>query len=92
LILRGLTYTDLAIGSLVLAIIVGVETGFIIGLIQRAGSWTNLFRLTSRASNKDGNKTTEERHDASEIPDIKQTFIKKGGTRLVDTRNEDVRN
>jgi len=79
LILKGLTYTDLVIGSYVLAVIIGIETGIIIVLIQRAGSWRNLFKLTAKMSNNDSSNTTKEGHNTSNIPDIKQTCIKNNG-------------
>ena len=77
LILKGLTYTDLVIGSYVLAVIIGVETGIIIGLIRRAGSWGNLFKLTAKASDKDRGDITKEGHNTPIILNIKQTHIKR---------------
>jgi len=64
LILKGLTYTDLVIGSYILIAIIGIETGLLVGLIQRAGSFRNLLKLTSKAL--DNNKGLIRRINKSE--------------------------
>ncbi len=46
--IEGLTHSDLVIGSYVLAVIIGIETGIILGLIIRAGSWKKLLKLTGK--------------------------------------------
>ena len=76
LILKGLTYTDLLIGSYVLMAIIGIELGIIIRLRRRIKSLKDSLSLTSEQSNKPTNQAS----DPSEIPKIKKEFIKNNNT------------
>jgi hypothetical protein len=59
---EGLTLEAVYITMIVLACIVGIETGIIGALMKRAGSLKNLFRLATKTSHS---KTTKEKDIAS---------------------------
>lgn len=76
--MTGLTQADLIIGTYILMAIVGVETGIIVGLIQRAGSLRNLFKLIAKPLHDDGNQTTKKGSDTAENPQVEEKRVESG--------------
>jgi hypothetical protein len=71
----GLTYADLVTGTHILMAIIGIETGILIGLVQRAGSFRNLFRLTSKTLYNNDDQTTKHEGEASKNPKVEKNSI-----------------
>jgi hypothetical protein len=73
--MSGLTRETLIIGTYILMAIVGIETGILVGLVQRAGSIRKLFKLTSQHLHDNSNQPTEYRGNTTENPQIEKKSV-----------------
>jgi len=73
--MKGLTYENLVIGTYILMVIIGIETGFLVGLVQRAGSIRKLFKLTSKDFHNDDSHPAEHKGKTAENPQVQKQRV-----------------
>ena len=78
--MMGLTQVDLIIGTYILMAIVGIETGILIGLVQRAGSVRTLFKLTSQTFHDDDSRPAQRQGETAENPQVQKKRVESDYT------------